>query len=58
MFVVGLAIGMCAVLTNELTAFGPLLGLIDITGEVITAGAARPAPARRLPHRTVCALTC
>jgi hypothetical protein len=45
MFVAVLAIGVCAVLTNELTAFEPLLGLIDITGAIITADALH------VPHR-------
>jgi hypothetical protein len=38
---------VCAVLTNELTAFGPLLDLIDITGAIITADALHA------PHRHV-----
>jgi hypothetical protein len=37
--------------TNEITAFAPLLDRIDITGAIITADAAHPAPPRRLPHR-------
>jgi hypothetical protein len=51
MFVAILAIGVCAVLTNELTAFGPLLGLIDITGAIISADALH-APHRHADYRT------
>jgi hypothetical protein len=50
-FVAVPAIGVCAVLTNELTAVGPLLGLIDVTGAITTADALH-APHRHADYLT------